>query len=167
MWPRRPATVQTTVWELSGMGLQVRNFLAGGLVVSLLPRPRGYSSWRRGAGRRWGQALAGRRGAAAQLVGVADVAAVVGVQVAAEAEGSPPVTLAGLTLAGGSAGWRDKVSQGPCGSGLPLSGVHVLCPTLPEAHCHPGPFQEWVRVRAGRAGVGAWGPRTLGQVGCL
>lgn len=91
--------VQATVWELSGRdGLAGKEFSGGRAHGGSAVQAPGYR------GRRRGQALAGRRGAAAQLVGVADEVAVVGAQVAAEAEGSRPVTLAGLALAGRSAG---------------------------------------------------------------
>lgn len=81
-------------------------------------------------GRRGRTALAGWAGACAQLVGVADVFAVVGVQVLAKAECSRLVTLAGLLLAGRSAGCGDKASQGP------EAPVHSLTPALLEAHSH-------------------------------
>lgn len=83
------------------MGVQERNFLEGAPLVSVLPRPGATGG--RSTERRRGPGLAGRCGATAQLVGVTDEVAVVGAQVVAEAEGGRPVTLAGLTLAGGFA----------------------------------------------------------------
>lgn len=95
--------VQATVWELSGVGRGCvrKDFLEGEPLVSVLPRP-GPLEVRPSA--EVGLALAGRCGAAAQCVGIAHEVAVVGAQVLAEAEGSSPVTLTGLTLADGSAG---------------------------------------------------------------
>lgn len=92
--------VQATVRELSGKDGFAGKEPSGGRAFGVC-----IAQGRWGPGMRWvGPALAGRRGAAAQLVGVTDEVAVVGAQVVAEAEGSRPVTLAGLTLAGGFPG---------------------------------------------------------------
>lgn len=115
-----------------GMGLQERNVPEGEPLVPMFPRPGaaasgGGASGPQGGG---GTALAGWAGACAQLVGVMGVFAVVGVQVLAKAECSRPVTLAGLLLAGSSAGCGDKASQGP-----EAPGQHSHPRSL-EAHSH-------------------------------
>lgn len=95
--------VQATVWEVSGRdGCAGKEF--SGRSAFGVSAAQAWGHWRPGAERRRGPGLAGRCGATAQLVGVTDEVAVVGTQVVAEAEGGRPVTLAGLTLAGGSAG---------------------------------------------------------------
>lgn len=75
------------------------------------------------------------------------VSAAVGAQVAAEAEGRPPVALAGLLLAGGLAGCRKQVSQAPrSGTGPGCSWVPVLNLLLSpvQGGLHPrGLFQGW------------------------
>lgn len=92
--------VQAAVRELSGKDGFAGKEPSGGRAFGVCVAP---GPWGRGVGR-VGPALAGRCGAAAQLVGVTDEVAVVGAQVVAEAEGGLPVTLAGLTLAGGFPG---------------------------------------------------------------
>lgn len=95
--------VQARVWELSGRdGFAGKEFSRGRAFGAHVPQGRGYSSRRRGPGRR-STASAGRGGSGAQLVGVTGIFAVVGAQVVAKAECSSLVTLAGLLLAGGSA----------------------------------------------------------------
>lgn len=82
------------------------------------------------------------------------VFAVVGAQVAAKAERSLLVTLAGPSLAAGSAGWMGRGQSGPGNFG-PATPSHVQGsalgstfstwkPTLPG-----GMLQGWVRERAG------------------
>lgn len=128
-----------------------------------VPQAWGCSNWRRGLrGPQGGggTALAGWAGACAQLVGVMGVFAVVGVQVLAKAECSRPVTLAGLLLAGSSAGCGDKASQGP-----EAPGPHSH-PCSLEAHSHGDVMsQGWVRARADTGGLPA-GPSSPSSLLC-
>lgn len=124
---------EATAWELWGKVLQEGNFAEGEVWFQVSP---GLGLQQSAAGAGSG---AGRGGPCAQLVGVIDIFAVEGIQVVAKAERGLLVTLAGLLLAGGPAGWMGQGNQGlwmvmDGGSGLPLSDTSGAAPGCLRVH---------------------------------
>ena len=140
------------------MGLRERSFLAGEPLVLTLPRPGAPAAG--GLSGRQSAPLAGRGGPSAQLVGVMGVFAVVGAQVAAKAECGLLVTLAGLSLAAGSAGWMGCGQSGPGNLG-PATPSHVQGSVLGSTFSARKPTLTRGMLRGDAPGLGERTGRVL------